>query len=52
MPMTEREFYDKCAEIDDKDAGMYLIGHLICAISGSIVGFLIGYNLDQFLGWL
>ena len=46
MKQTESEFYDKLNEIDDGHG--WLIGHCICAISGGVVGFVIGY----FLGYL
>lgn len=42
MPMSEKEFYDRCNDIDDDDKG-WLIGLCLAAISGGVVGFIIGY---------
>ena len=48
MKRTESEFYDRLNEIDADDGHGWLIGHLICAISGSVVGFIIGYLVGHF----
>jgi len=45
---TESEFYNRLNEIDGDDADDgygWLMAHGICAISGGVVGFLIGYFL-------
>ena len=43
---TERQFYERLNEIDSDDDGSgWLVGHCICAMSGGVVGFLIGYFL-------
>ena len=46
MNPTEREFYDKLNELDEKPS--MIIAYIACAISGFIMGFIIGY----FVGWL
>jgi len=48
MEQNESEFYDRLNEIDNDRDYYCLAGHLICAISGSIVGFIAGY----LLGWI
>ena len=47
MKQNESEFYDRLNEIDDNNDRDYswLAAHCICAISGSIVGFIAGYLL-------
>lgn len=40
---TERQFYERLNEIDSDC--WWLVGHCICAMSGGVVGFLIGYFL-------
>lgn len=46
MKPTEQEFYNRLNKIDDDDDGYgWLIGHAVCAISGGVVGFFIGYFL-------
>lgn len=42
---TEQKFYERLNKIDADDDYWWLAGHCICAISGSVVGFLIGYFL-------
>ena len=47
------DYYDKPkTKIDGSDSGNWIGLAIIFALSGSIIGFLIGYNLHTFLGWL
>ena len=41
---TEQEFFERLEKADNEGYG-WLIGHAICAISGGIVGFVIGWRI-------
>jgi len=54
MKQTESEFYDRLNDIDKSEDGMNdgfaIIAFGVAAISGSVVGFIIGYLLGRFGG--
>ena len=50
MKQTEREFYDKLNELDSPDTGDWLGRAIICAISGGVVGFILGVFVQRLLG--
>ena len=47
---TEQQFYERLNEIDDNDTPYWIMAHCICAISGGVVGLIIGYLLGRFGG--
>jgi len=50
---TMAEHYDDLFErknkIDETDDGLCLVGHLVCALSGGIVGFVGGYLFNMWI---
>ena len=47
---TEQEFYDRLNKIDDPNDYGWLLGHAICALSGGVICFIIGYLLGRLGG--
>ena len=44
---TEQEFYNS---LNDIDKDYTLLGMVVCAISGAIIGFILGYGLEWLVG--
>ncbi len=44
---TQQEFYERLNKVDEDDDNGWLIGLVIAALSGSVVGFIIGYFVGR-----
>ena len=47
MKPNEREFYERLNAVEDDNDYSWLVAHCICAISGGVMGFLIGFFVGK-----